>query len=103
VILAIFPLFGYNSSMKKQLPASSGKSKKELLLPLVIEQDEDGIFVVECPTLPGCYSQGSTLDNAIANIEEVIDLLLEEEACREILRNYTPKTVNFQTISVKLP
>jgi len=40
---------------------------------VVIEQDEDGIFVVECPSLPGCISQGSTRADALKNIREAIE------------------------------
>ncbi len=39
---------------------------------VVIEPDEDGVFVAECPTLPGCISQGATRDEAIANIKDAI-------------------------------
>ncbi|GAB4451565.1 MAG: type II toxin-antitoxin system HicB family antitoxin [Anaerolineae bacterium] len=45
---------------------------------VVIERDEDGVYVGEVPQLPGCYSQGSTLDELMANIKEVIELCLEE-------------------------
>ena len=44
---------------------------------VLIEQDEDGIFVAEVPTLPGCVSQGTTRAEAIANIKEAISLYLE--------------------------
>lgn len=37
-----------------------------------IEQDEDGLFVVTCPSLPGCVSQGRTRDEARANVEDAI-------------------------------
>ncbi len=46
---------------------------------VVIEQDEDGIFVGEVPQLPGCYTQGHTLDELMKNIREVIELCLEEQ------------------------
>lgn len=39
---------------------------------VVIEADEDGVFVAECPALPGCISQGKTRDEAIANIKDAI-------------------------------
>ncbi len=44
---------------------------------VLIEQDEDGMFVVECPTLPGCVSQGRTRDEAIANIKDAMNGYLE--------------------------
>lgn len=46
---------------------------------VVIERDEDGYYVGEVPQLRACYSQGRTLDELMANIEEVIELCLEEE------------------------
>ena len=39
---------------------------------LIIERDEDGMFIVECPTLPGCISQGRTREEAIKNIKDAI-------------------------------
>ena len=44
---------------------------------VVIEPDEDGVFVVEVPALPGCLSQGRTRAEAIANIKEAIAAYLE--------------------------
>lgn len=41
---------------------------------VVIERDEDGIFIGEAPHLSGCYSQGKTLDELMANIKEVIEM-----------------------------
>jgi antitoxin HicB len=44
-----------------------------------LEPDEDyGGYVVVCPTLPGCYSQGKTVSEALANIREAIELALED-------------------------
>ena len=43
-----------------------------MLYRLVVEPDEDGVFVAECPSLPGCISQGQTRDQAIANIKDAI-------------------------------
>ena len=45
---------------------------------VVLEPDpEDGGFVVHCPALPGCYSQGETREEALANIREAIEAYLE--------------------------
>ncbi len=46
-------------------------------LRVLINQDEDGIFVVEVPTLPGCISQGHTRGEALANAQEAIELYIE--------------------------
>ncbi len=40
---------------------------------ILIEQDEDGRFVAECPALPGCISQGKTRKEAVANIQDAIE------------------------------
>lgn len=44
---------------------------------VLIEQDEDGVFVAEVPSLPGCISQGQTRAEAVENIKEAIALYLE--------------------------
>jgi len=44
---------------------------------VLIEQDEDGVFVAEVPSLPGCLTQGTTRKEALANIEEAIALYIE--------------------------
>ena len=43
-----------------------------MLYRIVIEEDEDGEFVAECPSLPGCISQGHSRDEAVANIKDAI-------------------------------
>jgi antitoxin HicB len=45
---------------------------------IVLEPDaEDGGYVVHCPTLPGCYSEGDTREEAIENIREAIEAYIE--------------------------
>ena len=44
---------------------------------VVVEQDEDEMFVAECPTLPGCISQGKTRKEALNNIKDAIKGYLE--------------------------
>lgn len=39
---------------------------------VTIERDEDGIFIAECPTLPGCVSEGKTRNEALSNIKDAI-------------------------------
>ena len=52
---------------------------KKVQFPVLVEKDEDGFFVVECPLIQGCYTQGKTLDEALKNIHEVIELCIEEQ------------------------
>ncbi len=47
---------------------------------VIVDRDEDGVWVVECPSIPGCISQGVTQDAALTNIEEAIALCLEVRA-----------------------
>lgn len=44
---------------------------------IVLEQDEDGVFVAEAPALPGCITQGDTREQALANAKEAVELYLE--------------------------
>lgn len=45
-----------------------------------IDRDEDGIWIIECPSIPGCVSQGPTKVEALENIKEAIQLCLEVRA-----------------------
>lgn len=44
---------------------------------VVLEQDEDGVYIAECPSLPGCVSQGSTREEALTNIKDAMAGYLE--------------------------
>jgi predicted RNase H-like HicB family nuclease len=44
---------------------------------VLIEQDEDGVYVAKVPSLPGCISQGQTREQAVENIKEAIAVYLE--------------------------
>ncbi len=44
---------------------------------ITIYQDEDGMFIAECPAIPGCVSQGKTLEEAEKNIQAAIKECLE--------------------------
>ncbi|HDH97077.1 MAG TPA: type II toxin-antitoxin system HicB family antitoxin [Proteobacteria bacterium] len=46
-------------------------------LPVVIERDESGMYVAECPAIPGCISQDKTYGEAVSNIKEAIELCLD--------------------------
>lgn len=47
-----------------------------------IDRDEDGVWVVECPSIPGCVSQGATKDEALENVRDAIRVCLEVRAER---------------------
>jgi predicted RNase H-like HicB family nuclease len=46
--------------------------------PVIVESDETGGYVAECPAFEGCFSQGETVDEALQNIKEVIEMCREE-------------------------
>ena len=49
---------------------------------VTIDRDEDGVWVVECPAIPGCVSQGESKEQAVENIKDAIKLCLEVRAER---------------------
>ena len=53
------------------------KIKSQQQRQVILYPGEDGYFVVEVPSLPGCISQGKTREEALANIEEAISLYIE--------------------------
>jgi len=55
------------------------KKKNIKHYPVLIEQDEDNMYIVSCPSFKGCHSYGETIDEAMDNIREAIELCLEEE------------------------
>lgn len=73
------------------------ENEKTLHLPILIEQDEDGIYIVSCPTFQGCHSYGKTVDEAYTNIREVIDMCIEEDTSREL-----NKFIGFRELEVKV-
>ena len=60
------------------LPKETVKYKNQTIhtssmkLRIIIEQDEDGRFVAECPSLPGCISQGKTRQEVLLNIQDAM-------------------------------
>ena len=62
---------------------------------VTIDRDEDGAWVVECPSIPGCVSQGATRDEALKNIQEAIAGCLEVRAERGM-----PLTVETSQVEV---
>jgi len=63
--------------MVKSKAKSEERSKRKFKFRVLIEVDEDGVFVASCPSLPGCVSQGKTRKKAEANIKEAIEVYLE--------------------------
>ena len=64
---------------------------------VTFHQDEDGVFIAECPSIPGCVSQGKTLKEAENNIREAIRECLEVRAERGM-----PLSVSMKQIEVRV-
>ncbi len=62
-----------------------------------LDRDEDGVWIAECPSIPGCVSQGNSKEEALANIEEAIELCLEVRAERGM-----PLTIETQQVEVAI-
>jgi predicted RNase H-like HicB family nuclease len=71
---------------------------RNLTLPIVIESDSDGYFV-SCPSLQGCYSQGDTYEEAIANIKDAIRLHIEDRLANG---EEVPENVNVSLSTVEV-
>jgi len=59
---------------------------KRLRFPVIVEVDEDGYYIVSCPLFKGCHTYGKTIEEALENIKEVIEMCLEEEGLDESLK-----------------
>jgi predicted RNase H-like HicB family nuclease len=68
---------------------------EKLHLPIIIEMDEDEYYIVSCPLFRGCHSYGKTIDEALENIREVIEMCLEETKVEEL-----NKFVGFRELEV---
>ena len=68
---------------------------EKLHLPIIIEMDEDEYYIVSCPLFRGCHSYGKTIDEALENIREVIDMCLDETKVEEL-----NKFVGFRELEV---
>ncbi|HYJ87427.1 MAG TPA: type II toxin-antitoxin system HicB family antitoxin [Pyrinomonadaceae bacterium] len=44
---------------------------------VTVDRDEDGVWSVECPSIPGCVSQGKTKEEALENVKDAIKLCLQ--------------------------
>ncbi|MGK7881394.1 MAG: type II toxin-antitoxin system HicB family antitoxin [Crocosphaera sp.] len=76
------PTLQYNIEARDRINLRTNMtSKREFYM--IVEQDEDGMFIGEIPQLKACYSQGKTIDELVANIKEVIAMCLEEEDFKE--------------------
>jgi predicted RNase H-like HicB family nuclease len=62
---------------------------------VTLDRDEDGVWIVECPSIPGCVSQGQTREEALENIKDAIAACLQVRAERGL-----PLTVEMHQVEV---
>jgi predicted RNase H-like HicB family nuclease len=72
-------------------------------LQVIVEQDEDGLYVADVPALVGCHTQGRTFEEALDNIREVIAMCIREmrEEGKTVETQY-PEVVGIKTLEVAL-
>ncbi len=68
-----------------------------LKITVTIDRDEDGVWIAECPSIPGCVSQGDTKEEALTNIQEAIKLCIEVRA-----EHGMPLTIETRQVEVAL-
>lgn len=56
--------------------------QKKMKFNITVDRDEDGMWIVECPSIPGCVSQGQTKEEALLNIKDAIAACLQVRAER---------------------
>jgi predicted RNase H-like HicB family nuclease len=60
------------------------RSADKHLFPVIVERDEAGFFIATNPAFPGCYSQGKSMEEALANVREATEVCLEDRPGAEI-------------------
>ena len=64
---------------------------------VVVERDEDGVYIASCPTLQGCHSQGDSYEESVENLKDAIRLHIE---ARERLGEPIPNEVAVDRVEV---
>jgi len=62
---------------------------------ITLDRDEDGVWIAECPSIPGCVSQGKTKQEAVENVKDAIALCLEVRSEKGL-----PLTIETQQVEV---
>lgn len=83
---------GYHELSDKQL-----KGMAAMRFSVTVDRDEDGVWIAECPAIPGCVSQGDTRDEALSNVQEAIALCLDVRAEQGL-----PLTIETKQVEVAL-
>lgn len=70
---------------------------------VIIERDEDGFFIADVPALQGCHAQGGTIEEAIENIQEVIQICIDELKEEGVeIRDEFPQIIDVRTLEIAI-
>ena len=89
--------------MKTKGVIANSSCKTTRRFQVIVEQDEDGLYVADVPALVGCHTQGATYEEAIENIKEVIAMCVQEmrEDGRPIETQY-PEVIGVRTLELAI-
>jgi len=76
--------------------------KKKQVFHVIVERDDAGYYVAECPALRACYSQGLTYEEAIENIKDVIALCLQDFKAKGKGIPTSPEIIGIQPVEIPL-
>ncbi len=76
--------------------------KRKQVFYVLVERDEAGYYVAECPALRACYTQGKTYEEVMKNIKDVIELCLEEMKGKGKRIPHSPEIIGFQRVEVSV-
>lgn len=76
--------------------------KRKHVFQVIIEQDEAGYYVAECPALRACYTQGKAYEEVMENIKDVITLCLEDLMSKKKSVPKQPEIIGVQRVEAAL-
>jgi predicted RNase H-like HicB family nuclease len=77
-------------------------AKRKHVFQIIVEQDEAGYYVAECPGLRACYTQGKTYEEVIENIKDVIAMCLEDLKARRKSIPAQPEIISVRSVEVSV-
>jgi predicted RNase H-like HicB family nuclease len=75
-------------------------SKRTHVFQVIVEQDEAGYYVAECPALRACYTQGKTYEEVMENIKDVIVLCLEDLKAKKKSIPKQPEIIGVRRVEI---
>jgi predicted RNase H-like HicB family nuclease len=76
-------------------PEGALLSRTVMKFPVTLERDEDGVWIAECPSVPGCSGQGKTREDAMEDVKSAIAVTLETRAAHGL-----PLTLEMRQVEV---